>query len=82
MEDQLGKKILAIELCIPVDLPYEVARIEKALITLALEETGGNGAQAARLLGIERTNLYEKRKKYGFHCNPSYRHKINKECLN
>jgi transcriptional regulator with PAS, ATPase and Fis domain len=37
---------------------------EKAAIESALEATGGNKAQAARLLGVHRTLLYKKMKKY------------------
>ena len=38
---------------------------EKQLILATLERTGGNRARAARILGISRTSLYDKLKKYG-----------------
>ena len=38
---------------------------EKAKITAAIAHTGGNMAQAARLLGITEKTLLIKRKKYG-----------------
>ena len=34
--------------------------VERSLIRQALQATGGNHAQAARLLGISRTVLYKK----------------------
>lgn len=37
---------------------------EKQLILATLERTGGNRARAARILGISRTSLYDKLKKY------------------
>ena len=37
---------------------------EKQLILATLERTGGNRALAARILGISRTSLYDKLKKY------------------
>lgn len=38
---------------------------EKSLIALALTESGGNVSQAARTLGIDRTNLHKKIQSYG-----------------
>ena len=38
---------------------------EKRCITSALAEAGGNVSQAARLLGIDRTNLHKKIQSYG-----------------
>jgi two-component system nitrogen regulation response regulator NtrX len=35
-------------------------RIEKEYVIACLESTGGNVSQAARLLGIERSNLHKK----------------------
>lgn len=37
-----------------------VARWEKHLIEAAMQESGGNKAEAARLLGVQRRLLYEK----------------------
>jgi DNA-binding NtrC family response regulator len=39
--------------------------MEKVHILRTLEHTGGNRSQAARILGIERTTLYNKLKSYG-----------------
>ena len=38
---------------------------EKQLLLQTLEQTGNNRARAARMLGISRTTLYEKLRKYG-----------------
>jgi two-component system response regulator PilR (NtrC family) len=46
-----------------VDLEAVLADTERALITGALERTGGNKHQAARLLGLKRTTLVEKLKR-------------------
>ncbi len=43
-----------------------LADAEKELILAALRRTGGNHAQAARLLGIARSTLYEKLRTYSF----------------
>lgn len=43
-----------------IDLPGEVARLERSLIAQALALADGNRARAARLLGIKRTTLVEK----------------------
>jgi len=40
---------------------------EKELIIKALKSAGGNKSQAAKILGIHRTTLYQKVKKYGIH---------------
>ncbi len=42
-----------------------IAEVERELIIKALEETGGNKNEVARLLGISRTTLWRKMKKYG-----------------
>lgn len=41
-------------------LPLNLAQAEEILIQRALDETGGNIAEAARLLGIHRTRIYRK----------------------
>ena len=38
---------------------------EKQLIQEVLQETQGNKSKAAKILGIHRTTLYQKLKKYG-----------------
>jgi transcriptional regulator with PAS, ATPase and Fis domain len=40
------------------------ARAEKEAIVFALKETANNKAKAAKMLGIHRTHLYKKMKKY------------------
>lgn len=47
-----------------------VANAEKEAICQALEDSGRNKAQAAKLLGIHRTLLYKKMKKYGVSLEP------------
>jgi DNA-binding NtrC family response regulator len=49
-----GKKVL------PGALPLNLAAAEDALIQRALDETGGNIAEAARRLGVHRTRIYRK----------------------
>ena len=46
------------------DLPTAVARLEAMLIRRALRRAGGNRAEAARLLNINRQFLYAKIKRY------------------
>ena len=41
-------------------LPLNLAAAEEVLIQRALQETGGNIAEAARLLGVHRTRIYRK----------------------
>ncbi len=47
------------------DLPGAVARLEEAMIRKALDFCGGNRAEAARRLGINRQLLYTKMQRYG-----------------
>lgn len=71
------------ETIFPANLPPEVlqggnrrrgpgspvtVRSEREAIRTALERTGGNKVQAARLLGISRAGLYNKLKQYGIGC--------------
>lgn len=46
------------------DLGTQLERFEKQLIVKALEEAKGNRTQAAEILGIHRTSLYQKLQKY------------------
>jgi sigma-54 specific flagellar transcriptional regulator A len=48
-----------------IDLRSHIAGIEESLIRQALERSEGIVAQAARLLGLRRTTLVEKLRKYG-----------------
>jgi len=48
-----------------IDLKEFLAELEVGLIRQALEESGGVVAQAAKLLGLRRTTLVEKLRKYG-----------------
>ncbi|HLH96561.1 MAG TPA: sigma-54 dependent transcriptional regulator [Xanthobacteraceae bacterium] len=47
------------------DLPSATRRLEEMIIRRALARSGGNRAEAARLLGIHRQLLYTKMKRYG-----------------
>ncbi len=47
------------------DMPAAIARLEKAMIRKALEACGGNRAEAARRLNINRQLLYTKMQRYG-----------------
>jgi DNA-binding NtrC family response regulator len=47
------------------DLPTALARLEEMLIRRALRRSGGNRAEAARMLNIHRQLLYSKMKRYG-----------------
>ena len=47
------------------DLPTAIARLEQAMIERALLATGGNRAEAARRLNINRQLLYDKVRRYG-----------------
>ena len=46
------------------DLPGALARLEEMLIRRALQRSGGNRAEAARMLNIHRQLLYTKMKRY------------------
>jgi transcriptional regulator with GAF, ATPase, and Fis domain len=48
-----------------IDLRAHIAAIEESLIRQALERGNGVVAQAARLLGLRRTTLVEKLRKFG-----------------
>jgi DNA-binding NtrC family response regulator len=49
----------------PSDLPGAVAKLEEAMIRKALDACGGNRAEAARRLNINRQLLYTKMQRYG-----------------
>jgi DNA-binding NtrC family response regulator len=42
------------------DLPLNLEEAEQALIQRALQQTGGNVAEAARLLGVNRSRIYRR----------------------
>ena len=44
----------------PVDLPLNLDAAEQVLIQRALEQTAGNVAEAARLLGVSRSRIYRR----------------------
>jgi sigma-54 specific flagellar transcriptional regulator A len=48
------------EFSLPVDLPRLLRETEESYIRLALEQSGGNKKEAARMLGMGRTTLVEK----------------------
>lgn len=52
-----------------LNLKDNIARLEKESIKKALAKTGCNKSKAARLLGIHRTNLYDKLEKYDLNCD-------------
>jgi DNA-binding NtrC family response regulator len=47
-----------------LDLDDFMANIERELIRLSLDRTGGNKGQAAKLLNLKRTTLVEKLKRF------------------
>ena len=49
----------------PIDLKAHLVAIERELILTALHKTDWINAQAAKLLGLQRTTLVEKMRKYG-----------------
>ncbi|MFZ9092334.1 MAG: helix-turn-helix domain-containing protein, partial [Planctomycetaceae bacterium] len=55
-------------------LKTALTRPERDLIIQALESTGWNRQKTARLLGINRTTLYKKMKKYEIEFETVYRH--------
>ena len=57
-------KLQSIDVSKGIDFYGEVERFETALIKLALDQTGGNQARAAELLGLRATTLNSKIKLY------------------
>ena len=52
------------------DLRQALARAERHALALALAQSKGNKAQAAKLLGIHRTLLYKKLRRHGLEAGP------------
>ena len=55
----------SVRLILPLDLPTMLRELENAYLDAALEQTGGNKKEAARLLGMGRTTLVEKLRRRG-----------------
>ena len=51
----------------PLSIKEVTKSAERDAILLALKESGNNKSEAARRLGIHRTQLYKKLRKYGLH---------------
>ena len=60
-------------------LPEAVARLEAAMIRRALDRSGGNRAEAARLLGIHRQLLYEKLRQHRIELSGNRTEGVGKE---
>lgn len=60
-----ANRLQALNLSEGIDFYYEVERFESGLIRLALDQTRGHQARAARLLHINPTTLNSKIKLYG-----------------
>ena len=61
-----GASIAPLDMPIPeegFDLPGYIGKVERDVITRALEKTGGNKGAAAKLLNLKRTTLVEKLKR-------------------
>jgi DNA-binding protein Fis len=61
---EITRNVRSVSLRRGIDLYDEVRRFEIDLIESALEQTKGNQARAARLLGINQTTLNQKIKRY------------------
>jgi DNA-binding NtrC family response regulator len=57
------------------DLPSAIERLERYMITRALQETDGNRSEAARRLGIHRQLLYTKSQKFGIDISEASEHR-------
>ena len=60
-----SSNLKGLDLARGIDFYSDVQRFETALIKLALEQSRGNQAQVARLLGLRATTLNSKIKLYG-----------------
>jgi len=60
-----ANRLQGLDLAEGIDFYGEVERFESGLIRLALDQTGGHQARAARLLHIKPTTLNSKIKSYG-----------------
>jgi two-component system response regulator AtoC/two-component system response regulator HupR/HoxA len=49
----------------PIDLPGQLDDLERRQLCAALDQCGGNKAEVARALGIQRTTLYYRLKRLG-----------------
>jgi DNA-binding NtrC family response regulator len=58
---------LAISKELPALQKIDLGALEQQAITQALREVAGNKARAAAKLGISRTQLYGRLRKYGLH---------------
>ena len=68
LPDEWFESIRVSESQLPIRLPasgIELAEVERNLISQALDRTGGNQSQAARLLGLSRDTLLYRLKKFG-----------------
>ena len=65
MEITNGESLTRLPKEAPLSLKEEMALTERRAIQYALDLTSGNRTEAARLLGIHRTGLYQKMKRYG-----------------
>lgn len=65
LQHAVEKAALAEDRPQPIDLDDYLSRVEAALVLRALELTGGNKAEAARLLGVSRPRLYRKLEQMG-----------------
>jgi transcriptional regulator with GAF, ATPase, and Fis domain len=64
-----ANKLRPLDILGGIDFYDEVQRFETHLIKMALSETGGNQAKAARLLGIKATTLNSKIKLFSIEVN-------------
>ncbi len=63
--EDLPQDISEFEIMAEEEIPFSIAEQEKQHIQRALEVTGYNKTAAAKLLGLSRTTLWRKLKKYG-----------------